>query len=86
MDTYLTGHSPTAPNVQRWSLPDPSHVDAALKSLHFQNVGQDAVKQEDELDRVEEELCPVVNGPAARELAELAREPITVRLRRMCTV
>ena len=32
-----------------------------LRSLHFQNVGAEAVKQEDELDRVEERLRPVVN-------------------------
>jgi hypothetical protein len=76
VDTYLNGQSPTAPEVQRWTLPDPTHVETALKSLHFQNIGQDAVKQEDELDRVEERLRPVVNGPAARELAELSREPV----------
>jgi hypothetical protein len=76
VDTYLNGQSPAAPKVERWALPDPSKVETALKSLHFQNIGQDAVKQEDELDRVEERLRPVVAGPAAHELAELARESV----------
>ena len=52
--------------MERWVLPDTAKVETALKSLHFQNLGQEAVKQEDELDRVEERLRPVVTGLVER--------------------